>query len=84
MLIGTQARFKASPRMFCNIFFTIYAAATILTVTLACADPKIIAKIQPYIENPEFEPDKILQASKAAYGLCCWVRAMNSYNKVCC
>jgi dynein heavy chain, axonemal len=45
-------------------------------------DPKIIAKVQPYLFNPEFEPDKVLQASKAAHGLCCWVRAMDSYDKV--
>ena len=35
-------------------------------------DPKVIKAIQPYLANPEFEPDKVLQASKAAYGLCCW------------
>jgi dynein heavy chain, axonemal len=45
-------------------------------------DPKIISKIQPYLSNPEFEPEKVLQASKAAYGLCCWVRAMDSYDRV--
>jgi dynein heavy chain, axonemal len=45
-------------------------------------DAKIIAAIQPYLSNPEFEPDKVLQASKAAHGLCCWVRAMDSYNRV--
>lgn len=45
-------------------------------------DPKIIIAIQPYLANPEFEPDKVLQCSKAAHGLCCWVRAMDSYNRV--
>ena len=35
-------------------------------------DPKTVAKIAPYISNPEFEPEKVLQASKAAHGLCCW------------
>eukprot|EP00892_Ulva_mutabilis_P009854 jgi/Ulvmu1/7240/UM035_0027.1 len=45
-------------------------------------DPKIISNIQPYLINPEFEPEKVLQASKAAYGLCCWVRAMDSYHRV--
>lgn len=44
--------------------------------------PKIIEKIKPYVNNPEFEPSKILQASKAAYGLCCWVRAMEAYDRV--
>ena len=34
------------------------------------------------MENPEFMPEKVKMVSSAAYGLCCWVRAMNSYNKV--
>jgi dynein heavy chain, axonemal len=45
-------------------------------------DPKIIARIEPYLSNPEFEPEKVLQASKAAHGLCCWVRAIDAYDKV--
>lgn len=45
-------------------------------------DPKIINNIRPYLSNPEFEPEKVLQASKAAHGLCCWVRAMESYHRV--
>jgi len=44
--------------------------------------PAIIAKIRPYVENPEFEPAKIKQASTAAFGLCCWVRAMEAYDRV--
>ena len=27
-------------------------------------------------------PEKIKTVSSAAYGLCCWVRAMNSYDRV--
>ncbi|KAK9812825.1 hypothetical protein WJX72_004356 [[Myrmecia] bisecta] len=42
----------------------------------------IIDKIRPFIINPEFEPKKVAQASKAAHGLCCWVRAMQSYDRV--
>ena len=45
-------------------------------------DPKIVTAIKPYIDNPEFEPEKIRQASKAAYGLCSWVRAMEAYDRV--
>lgn len=37
---------------------------------------------QPYIDNPEFKPEKILTVSKAAYGLCSWVRAMEAYDRV--
>lgn len=43
---------------------------------------QVIKKIRPYIENPEFEPQKILSVSKAAFGLCSWVRAMEAYNRV--
>ncbi|XP_069471802.1 dynein axonemal heavy chain 7 isoform X2 [Ambystoma mexicanum] len=35
-----------------------------------------------YITNPEFVPDKIRNASTAAEGLCKWVIAMDSYDKV--
>merc|ERR1711871_1740196 len=31
---------------------------------------------------PEFEPEQVKKASKAAYGLCCWVRAMEAYDRV--
>jgi dynein heavy chain len=36
-------------------------------------DPAIVEKIKPFVAMPEFEPDVIKKASKAAYGLCCWV-----------
>ncbi|CAK8675251.1 unnamed protein product [Clavelina lepadiformis] len=35
-----------------------------------------------YIPNPEFIPEKIRNASTACEGLCKWVRAMDSYDKV--
>eukprot|EP00741_Cyanophora_paradoxa_P002212 tig00000555_g2144.t1 len=43
----------------------------------------IIQKIrQTYIPNPEFMPDRVKQASSAAEGLCRWVRALESYDRV--
>lgn len=45
-------------------------------------NPKIIEKIRPYLLLPEFVPEVVQKASKAAYGLCCWVRAMESYDRV--
>ena len=44
--------------------------------------PAVVATIRPYIERPEFEPQVVAKASKAAYGLCCWVRAMEAYERV--
>jgi len=35
-----------------------------------------------YINNPNFDPDKIKKASIAAQGLCKWIIAMSSYDKV--
>jgi dynein heavy chain len=35
-----------------------------------------------YIPNPEFVPDLIKKASNACEGLCKWVRAMDSYDRV--
>lgn len=42
----------------------------------------IVDRIKVYVSNPDFEPEIIKKASKAAYGLCCWVRAMEAYNRV--
>ncbi|RKO94242.1 dynein heavy chain and region D6 of dynein motor-domain-containing protein [Blyttiomyces helicus] len=35
-----------------------------------------------YMDNPEFDPEKIKNASSAAEGLCRWVRAMEMYDRV--
>ncbi|MEW5317509.1 MAG: hypothetical protein WDW38_008798 [Sanguina aurantia] len=44
--------------------------------------PAIVTAIRPYVAMPEFEPEVVKKASKAAYGLCCWVRAMEAYDRV--
>jgi len=41
---------------------------------------EIIAIIEPMINNPNFVPEKIAKSSRAANGLCMWVRAMYSYD----
>ncbi len=38
--------------------------------------PIIITKIQAYLENPQFNPDIIKNASNAAEGICKWVIAI--------
>ncbi|EDV21418.1 uncharacterized protein TRIADDRAFT_60039 [Trichoplax adhaerens] len=44
---------------------------------------KIIQKIRNnYINNPDFNPDAIKNASTAAEGMCRWVRAMEIYDRV--
>lgn len=43
---------------------------------------QVIKVIQPYLKLDEFDPQVVKKASKAAYGLCCWVRAMDQYDKV--
>ncbi|GBG26414.1 Dynein heavy chain 7, axonemal [Hondaea fermentalgiana] len=45
-------------------------------------DPKVVQKATTYVENPDFDPEKIKKASRAAYGLCCWIRAMVQYDSV--
>lgn len=45
--------------------------------------PNIIKVIRDkYIPNPEFVPEKVKSAASAAEGLCKWVRAMESYDRV--
>lgn len=34
-----------------------------------------------YLANPDFEPTKILLVSKAAFGLCSWIGAMEAYDR---
>jgi hypothetical protein len=43
--------------------------------------PAYITAVRPYLERPELLPDTVKKASKAAYGLCCWVRAMEAYDR---
>lgn len=40
----------------------------------------LIAKIQPYVERKEFQPDIIEKASKAAATLCRWIHAIVRYD----
>ncbi|KAK3263038.1 hypothetical protein CYMTET_28136, partial [Cymbomonas tetramitiformis] len=44
--------------------------------------PATIKAVQPYITNPDFAPDQVKKASKAAHGLSCWVIAIEKYDKV--
>ncbi|KAI8464307.1 MAG: dynein heavy chain and region D6 of dynein motor-domain-containing protein [Monoraphidium minutum] len=44
-------------------------------------EPAVVKRIQGYVASPDFMPEKIQQASQAAYGLCCWVRAIESYDR---
>jgi dynein heavy chain len=43
--------------------------------------PACIVAVRPYLDRPEFAAETVEKASKAAYGLCCWVRAMEAYDK---
>ena len=43
---------------------------------------EVIKKVKPYIENPDFDPKVMEKVSKAANGLCKWVRAMYVYDQV--
>jgi len=46
-------------------------------------DAKIIKVIrEKYSCNPDFDPEKIKSVSTACYGLCSWVRAMDTYDNV--
>jgi len=42
----------------------------------------LIKKINPYIENPEFTPEMVAQASKACTAICMWCRSMHLYYHV--
>ena len=45
--------------------------------------PKIMEKIRKqYIDDEEFQPEKVAKASSAAEGMCKWVRALERYDIV--
>ncbi|CAB0001089.1 unnamed protein product [Nesidiocoris tenuis] len=45
--------------------------------------PRVIKNIQDrFLNNPEFDPDKVKAASTAAEGLCKWIIAISKYDKV--
>lgn len=39
----------------------------------------MINELKPYIENPDFNPQKVATQSKVARSMCMWVRAVHSY-----
>lgn len=52
-----------------------------LTSSNDSASNLVPTAVQAYLERPELNPDTVKKASKAAYGLCCWVRAMEAYDR---
>ncbi|KAL6467190.1 hypothetical protein MHYP_G00249940 [Metynnis hypsauchen] len=44
--------------------------------------PQILQKLQRYIQNPDFIPEKVEKVSKACKSMCMWVRAMDLYSRV--
>ncbi|XP_037811861.1 dynein beta chain, ciliary, partial [Lucilia sericata] len=44
--------------------------------------PNVIEVLQEYLKDPEFKPDKIVQKSVAAAGLCAWVINIHRYHQV--
>jgi dynein heavy chain len=43
---------------------------------------RVIQRLQPYLENEDFVPDKVRFVSTACHALCLWVRAMVEYHHV--
>uniref|UniRef100_A0A8C3J240 Dynein axonemal heavy chain 6 n=1 Tax=Chrysemys picta bellii TaxID=8478 RepID=A0A8C3J240_CHRPI len=44
--------------------------------------PQILLKLQKYINNPDFVPEKVEKVSRACRSMCMWVRAMDLYSRV--
>lgn len=43
---------------------------------------QVLLKLQKYINNPDFVPEKVEKVSKACKSMCMWVRAMDLYSRV--
>eukprot|EP00931_Biecheleriopsis_adriatica_P059471 TRINITY_DN3558_c0_g2_i1.p1 TRINITY_DN3558_c0_g2~~TRINITY_DN3558_c0_g2_i1.p1 ORF type:complete len:4446 (+),score=1220.06 TRINITY_DN3558_c0_g2_i1:273-13340(+) len=44
--------------------------------------PATIKKIQTFVPMDDFQPARVMTCSKAAWGICMWVRAMETYDRV--
>lgn len=44
--------------------------------------PALVKKIGTYTVQEDFQPDRVERVSRAAWGLCMWVRAMETYDRV--
>ncbi|XP_037101848.1 dynein heavy chain 6, axonemal [Syngnathus acus] len=44
--------------------------------------PQVLAKLQKYVNNPDFIPEKVEKVSKACKSMCMWVRAMDIYSRI--
>uniref|UniRef100_A0A3P9C2G1 Dynein axonemal heavy chain 6 n=1 Tax=Maylandia zebra TaxID=106582 RepID=A0A3P9C2G1_9CICH len=44
--------------------------------------PRILLKLQKYINDPNFMPEKVEKVSRACRSMCMWVRAMDLYSRV--
>lgn len=68
------------------LYHVSHAYMCILLARPACMQDNIpqdiIDALQPLLTQPDFQPAKIKKVSQAASGLCAWVRAMDSYNRV--
>lgn len=42
----------------------------------------MVNHLKPYIEDPDFNPQKVATQSKVAKSMCMWVRAIHSYAQV--
>ncbi|CAE7685039.1 DNAH1, partial [Symbiodinium sp. KB8] len=40
----------------------------------------IITQIEPFMDDPTFDPDNVKRSSTACHGICMWVRAMYTYH----
>uniref|UniRef100_A0A3Q3ICB6 AAA+ ATPase domain-containing protein n=1 Tax=Monopterus albus TaxID=43700 RepID=A0A3Q3ICB6_MONAL len=43
--------------------------------------PQILLKLQKYINNPDFIPEKVEKVSRACRSMCMWVRAIDLYSR---
>ncbi|XP_062985188.1 dynein axonemal heavy chain 6 [Elgaria multicarinata webbii] len=43
---------------------------------------QILLKLQKYMNNPDFVPEKVEKVSKACKSMCMWVRAMDLYSRI--
>lgn len=82
---------QCGARLFTKLSQPIYFSRVPLAPQPALVTPQpaqdnipaeVITALQPLLSDPNFQPAKIKKVSQAAFGLCSWVRAMDTYDRV--
>merc|ERR1711924_73498 len=69
-----EPNWKAAKAMLCDMGFL----SKLLSFDVGSLKPTTIEKLEPFIKNPQFNPESVRNVSTAASGLCQWVHDVHT------